>query len=155
MWKYSSENDTDHILFHDSFITDIDIDGNDLILKFDDGFWLLDSNKQNPYGKILRTGKSQTRLSNFEIIDIYLFSEMNFFRKTLLITRKNISLVIFLSKIKSNIWKTEIIEEFFDKNNFIFYGFISEKKHTKEIEFKTMYSKITYYWNEIKENREW
>ncbi|MCL2779815.1 MAG: hypothetical protein FWD73_17630 [Polyangiaceae bacterium] len=58
-WKYRAINDFASICLHDCWVTHIGEQGNAIIFGFSDGFWIVETNVQNPYKRTLRTGKSK------------------------------------------------------------------------------------------------
>ena len=68
MWKYSEINAYPNIILHDCRIVKAWIENRDIVIEFDNGFWILEDNKQNPFGKTLRTGKSEIRFINFDTV---------------------------------------------------------------------------------------
>jgi len=65
MWKYKS-GDIENISLHDNFINKIQVDGDNILLIFDDGFDVLKTHPLNDTGKSKRTTKSQIVLKKSE-----------------------------------------------------------------------------------------
>ena len=158
MWKFSSENDYPNIILHDCKIIKVDIENNDLVFQFDNrGFWANSSNPHNSFGKILRTDESEVRFINCDVEGLYLFKKFRLLRKPLLISRKELSLKEFASKINNGDWKFEFIVETYAWQEAIFIGSIHSKikPYRYECQLHLSFETMIYSWNNIYEDRPW
>lgn len=161
MWKFSSENDHHNIILHDCVVEKVTLDGDDLVMEFNDrGFWIGENNKQNQYGKMLRTDKSELRFTDFEIDEIYIFKRYNLFRIFHHVSRVEISLEKFISNINSGKWTFEFLYEYYagiESLGAIFdcwIDVINKEKHY-DCQLKLGCSKMIYSWNKICEDTTW
>ncbi len=162
MWKFSSENDYPDIILHDCVVTKITLDGDDLVMEFDDyGFWIGENNKQNPFGNMLRTEKSELRFVDFDTwSNIYIFKRYNLFRKFFHTSRIDLSLEKLISNVNSGKWTFEFIYEYYTSSTqalAIFNGCINVKNKRKnyDCQIESDCSKMVYSWNKIREDAPW
>lgn len=157
MWKYSAINDYNNISLHDSSAVNASIENNDITLTFEDGFWILKTNNKNPYKKTLRTDQSQILFHKigFSFSNIYLFKELEVFRKKIYTRRIKISFEEFCRKIDSGEWEFEFVDEAYGYNRAVFDGFVYTKNrhYSTECQITLSYKEMIYSWNEIREDR--
>jgi len=162
MWKYFSISDCDKInlhnaiSLHDCYVTKIIAD-KDLMFEFSDGFWIVETNKQNPYGQTLRTDKSQIYFTEFDIDNIYIFKKFSILRRIIRTSRIEVSLEKLISNINSGKWQLEIIDEFHKGSNVLFNTSLYLENRSKHMECQIIieYKKMNYFWNNICEDRPW
>lgn len=160
MWKYSSKNDYPNIILHDCHVTKISVENKDIILEFDDyGFWMIENNKHNPFGKTLRTDKSEIRFVNCQLdsISIYIFKVFHLFRKPVLTNRIEIPLENLMYQINSGKWRFEFIDEYYACNEALFNGWIrfDKKPYHMECQLQLLFEDMKYSWNRICEDKPW
>ena len=159
MWKHTSKNDYPNIILHDCFVTNISTQNNDIIFEFDDGFWITDTHKENPYGQILRTGKSQMLFSNvdYDFSGIYIFKELKVFKKLMFTNRVSLAMKDFIAKINSGKWSFEIKDELYAWHQAVFVGDVrfNHRPYRREFQIDLNVKEMIYSWNEIREDRVW
>ena len=163
MWKFTSENDYNNIILHDCVVEKVTLEGNDLVIEFNDnGFWIGEKNNQNPYKKLLRTEKSELRFVDFDIdnIDIHIFKRYNFFRIFHHVSRVDISFEELISNINSGKWRFEFLYEYYagvETLGAIFDCWINvtNKQKSYDCQIKLGCSKMIYSWNKIDEDATW
>ncbi len=159
LWKYSSDNSDYDITMHDCYATNINVEGNDLVIDFEDGFWVFPTNKVDFDGKAMRTGTSRVIFYDFEMFgEVYLYKTFRLFGKEVLTIRKKVSLNDLSHKVNSGKWKMEFVEEFCDKRTALLGGYMDKKNIRSEMEWQftlDYFSGMKYYWNEIHTDRVW
>lgn len=156
MYKFSDNNENDDIILHDCRATHISSDGNILTFEFEDGFWIGENNKQNPYGKILCTDKAEVKftlpdediLSN---VTVYIFTEEN--SKTI---REEWEFEEFIRKINNGM-ELEFLYPYKGYDSIIYkcWLWFDEEPYHKSCELIIYENEITYHWNNICENKTW
>ncbi len=160
MWNYSTSNSYPNIILHDCIVEKIRIEETNLIFTFNDnGFWINKDNVHNPFGQILRTGRSELKVVNIDMdyTDINIFEKVRLFNKPILTKLKNISLNDFISKVNCGEWRFEFVNEYYAFHSAMFCGYLHSSKSSYSIytQIEIMYDEIIYYWNKIYEDRTW
>lgn len=163
-WKYSAINKNREISLHDCVVTRIAVDGGDLFFEFEDGFWLTRGNQQNPYGKTLRTGVSQLRVTSFEIETIFIHKIRNLiFRRGYLKhpRRTEVELETLVEYVNGGKWHLEFITEYHTAwpGRVLLDGLIGPRPRRRSVSYidfqmAIQYSDMRYFWNEIRTDRE-
>lgn len=141
-------------------MTKVAVDNKDIIFEFDDnGFWVIENNKHNPFGKTLRTDKSELRFVNCDsdFTSIYIFKVFYLFRKPVLTNRIEISLEDLTSQINSGKWQFEFIDELYawDKAEFNGWLWFGKKPYHMECQLQLSFEDMLYSWNKICEDKPW
>ena len=160
MWKYTSKNSYPNIILHDCEIEGIRIEDTAVVLEFDKwGFWICDDHPQNSFKKLLRTGKSEVRLTDVDVFSVYVHSQLRFAGKILFTKRSEVSLDDFATNINFGKWKFEFVDEYYGggHRSVMFCGYISTKKRCRSIytQIEVSFGECQYYWNKIYEDRPW
>jgi len=158
LWKYSSDNSGYDMTMHDCYATNINVTGNDLVIDFEDGFWVFPTNKAGFDGKVMRTDKARVVFYDFEMFgEVYLYKTFHFFGKEVITIRKKVSLNDLSKKVNKGTWKMEFVEEYCDRCTALFRGYI-DKNIRSEMEWQftlDYFSGMKYYWNEIRTDCVW
>lgn len=109
MWNVSEKFDPEKMTLHDCIATKIEIDGQDLLIDFPDGIWLMGKTKLNPNEETMRTDAARLRFENFELDSLFLYKEFRLFRKTLFTRRVDVDLDTLMRKINSGEWELEFL----------------------------------------------
>ena len=160
MWEFSSKNSYPNIILHDCIMEKIRIENHDIVFEFDDsGFWVGKDHPQNQFGEILRTDKSEVRLTNIQFVfsSIHIHNELRFANKLLLTKRDEISFDDFATKLTSGKWMFEFVDEYYGYNSAMFSGYIGKKKkpYFTHAQIEIYYEESLYYWNKIYPDRTW
>ena len=163
MWKYTSENDYPNIILHDCYIVKATVEDNDLIIEFKEhdflhGFWINEINKQNPFGKTLRTDKALIRFVNFDFDSIYIFKTICLFRRFIFTRRVEVSFEKFIENLNIGKWQFEFIDEFYAGNyGALFNGWVyfNDGKSHYDCQIQLRFTKMVYSWNKICEDKPW
>lgn len=160
MWEYSDTNGYPGIILHDCTVEDAVFEEGNLIFTFDEsGFWISQDNRQNPYGKILRTGKAELKFVGVDVdfTSINLFKKVRFTNKTLFTKLNEISLKDFVSRMNRKEWGFEIVDEYYALHGAMFCGYIHSKENSflEYMQFEITYKESSYHWNKIYEDRTW
>lgn len=158
MYKFFDRNENDDISLHDCKATKISIRKDILSLEFEDGFWVSEHHRHNPYGKLLATDKSRVdfRLLYDEPEDnvtFYVFKE----KKHGKVIRKQYSLKKLMKKINEKGKELEFLYAYQGYNSIIFECWLWQKKKPYHRECVLILSTddIIYRWNQICENKTW
>lgn len=153
MYKYFDKNENDDISLHDCRATSILFSRKKLTFTFPDGFWVGETNNQNPYGKALCTDESVVEFKLLhEDITIYIFTEEK--DKTI---REEWELKEFADRINKRTWELEFLYSYKGYHSIIFECMIwfDEAPYSKECVLIISTDDITYGWNDICENKTW
>ena len=146
MWKFQASYEYDAISLHDCRITNIATNGSNIILNFADGYWISQTNPQNPYGKTLKTDASCLVLVGGDCKDIVFGG-------------KKFSWDEFCSNINSEKWNFECITECYSDNKLVYAGWIwiGERYHqpNPECHIWLEFQSLIYNWDIICEGRQW
>lgn len=145
-------NGYDIISLHDCVISEMQIQDDDLILKFDNGFWLLADAEQNIYHETVRTGKAELCIKEYEDITLYRFKPLRLFQWVLSTTRINISLETMMRKINNGEWRAEIKEEWYGKYGCLLSGIMGKQD---EFQMDLFCKEFEYSWDELRSDRKW
>lgn len=152
MWKESGINKYPDIILHDCVITNIEKNGDDIAVNFDEwGFAIKDIET----GMYYRTDPSQIVIKECYIDNISIkeirtqqLSEELFFETVYDIEPKR-----FMKKINKGKWKFEVVYEYYSYGGALYIGQVDNKKKGKksfwccvELQFK----ELLYLWNEIR-----
>ena len=161
MWNYIETDAYNSISLHDCRTEDIQIDGNDLVINFPDGFWITPVSEYNEHDRTLKTGPSQLCIhgidADYVMEPIDLFKTTYLFRRPVLCRRISIAPAKFLSRINDGKHELEFLYEFHRPGNGLYQCWLWKKNRGLEAEcqFETMAESIEYRWNEILLDREW
>ena len=160
MWEYSSKNSYPDISLHDCRIEGIRFENGDIVFELDDnGFWIGKDHPQNPFGKVLRTGKAEMRLVSIDpdCISINVHDELRIAGEKTIKIMKEILVNDFITKMNSKKWQFEFVDEYYGYHKAIFCGcIVKEKKpYFTGAQIGIHYEEIQYYWNKIHEDRTW
>lgn len=157
MWNYTEENACDTISLHDCRSDDMQVKGNDLIVNFPDGFWILPNSEHIDHDTPLKTGPSQLCFRDFDIFPIDLFRTTRLFQRPLFCRRIRVELSQLLKKANDGRHELEFLWEFHRPGNSLYQCWLWKKNHgmVAECQFEITASAIEYRWNEIRPDREW
>ena len=85
MWKYTDTNAHSRISLHDCRVNHIHLEGNDLILDFYDGFWMLPTSDYIDHPVPLKTGPAQLCFRDIDIFPIDLYKTTRILRRPILV----------------------------------------------------------------------
>ena len=163
MWKESGINKYPNVVLHDCLVTNIEKNGDDIIVDFDRfdssgqyGFWIKDIEKNMYY----RTGSSQIVIKKYDIdytsikeIRTQQLSEKLFFE-----TVSDIEPKVFIKKVNMGKWKFEVVEEFYSTDRALYIGRIHTKKKNQKSFWcciKLQFKELLYLWSEIRYDCIW
>ena len=161
MWNYIETDAYNSISLHDCRTDDIQIDGDDLIINFPDGFWITPVSEHIDHDWPLKTGPSQLCIhglvSDGVIDSVDLFKTTRLFRKPILCRRISIAPEDFLKRINDGKHELEFLCEFHQFPKSLYQCWLWKKNHGMEAEcqFEIIAKSIEYRWNEILPNRQW
>lgn len=161
MWNYIETDAYNSISLHDCRTDDVQIDGDDLVINFPDGFWITPVSEHIKHDRPLKTGPSQLHiygLGDDGVIDtVDLFKTTYLFRKPVLCRRISIKPSAFLKLVNDGKHELEFLWEFHRPGNGLYQCWLWKKNHGMEAEcqFEITAKSIEYRWNEILLDREW
>ena len=157
MWRYTEVNGHDQITLHDCLSDDIRVEGNDLIVNFPDGFWVLPFNGYHDDDLALRTGPSQVVFRDFDIYPIDLFYDIRLFRRSILCRRRRVELPQLLKMVNDGKHVLEFLWEYHRPGNNLYQCWLRKKPYRQvaECQFEIQAQTIEYRWNEILPERKW
>ncbi len=161
MWNYIETDAYNSISLHDCRTEDIQIDGDDLVINFPDGFWITPVSEHIDHDKPLKTGPAQLRIYGLGIDGVIstvdLFKTTYLFRKPVLCRRISIESSAFLKLVTDGKHELEFLWEFHRPGNGLYQCWLWKKNHGMEAEcqFEITAKRIEYRWSEILPDREW
>ena len=144
MWKYKGMDQWDTISLHDCRITTICAKDKDILLGFAEGYWIVETNPQNPYGKTLRTGEAELAFTGAKCEKVE-------------VDDKEMLWGEFCQKINSENWEFECITEEFQEGKCVFWGWVWAKGNPihQNCHLHFSFDHRIYHWNLILEDRPW
>jgi hypothetical protein len=160
LWKYNVKNAYPNIILHDCRIIKAWIDNCDIVFEFDDsGFWICEDNKDNPFGKTLRTDKSEIRFTKYDAdaVHIYIFKTFHLFGKSIFTKRIEVGLDKFIAQINCGNWQFECVDELYAWSRVGFNGYVWLRKrpYHYECQLNLFFDEMSYSWNKICEDKPW
>ena len=161
MWNYIETDAYDSISLHDCRTDDIQVDGNDLIINFPDGFWITPVSKHIDHDTPLKTGPSQLCLYGLVaggVIDtVDLFKTTYLFRKPILCRRITLESSEYLKIVNDGKHELEFLWEFHNDIKGLYQCWLWNKNrgYVGDCQFEVTVRSIEYRWNEIRPDHEW
>lgn len=161
MWKYTEENAFNIVSLHDCRSDDIRVEGDELVVNFPDGFWILPTSDYIDHEVPLKTGPSQLRITGLAgycpIESVDLFKTTYLFRKPFLCRRIQLEAPAFLKLVTDGKHELEFLWEYHRPGNALYQCWLWRKNKGLEAEcqFEVTAETTQYYWNEILPDREW
>lgn len=158
MYKCFDRNASDDISLHDCRATKVFIRKGILSFEFEDGLWISEKNRHNPYGKMVRTDKSRVdfRLlygDTEDDVTFYVFKQ----KKHGKVIRKQYSLKKLVRKINEKGRQLEFLYAYKGYNSIIFECelWYKKKPYSRECVLIVSTEDVVYRWNNICENKVW
>lgn len=147
-WKEQRENAYPNIILSDCLVDEIQVDDNDIILKFlKHGFVISDDGDSRYYRtKSAQIIVKECDIDNISIQLVYRKREVN--GKVIHII-KDMELQKFLNNILTKRWSYEITEEYYSALGGLFIGKIRESKKSMWCYIKMQFKNIVYMWDEV------
>ena len=147
-WKEQRENAYPDIILSDCLVDEIQVDDNDIILKFlEHGFVIRDNEDSHYYRtKSAQVIVKECDIDNISIQLVYRKREVN--GKVIHII-KDIELQTFFNNTLSKRWSYEITEEYYSALGGLFIGKIRESKKSMWCYIKMQFKNIVYMWDEV------
>lgn len=145
MCKYKAIDEWGTISLHDCRITSIHEDGDNIICRFAEGYWIVETNAQNPYKKTLGTNdNAQLTLINARC-------------EKIMVDEKEMTWEEFCAYINIDAWEFECITEEHAHQKCIYYGWLwfNEEPFHRDCELHFNCQHVEYAWNDICEDRPW
>ena len=157
MWRFIEENGHDRITLHDCLSDDIRVEGNDLIVNFPDGFWVLPYCGYHDDDLALKTGPAQVVFKNVYVYPIDLFYTTRLFRWPILCRRVQVELPQLLKKVNDGKHQLEFLWDYHRPGNSLYQCWLRKKNYSQvaECQFEIQGGTIEYRWNEILPERKW
>jgi len=154
MYKFNDKNE-EEISLHDCRTTSAELNGDKLIFRFTDGFWIGANHEKNPYKKIVSTDASEIEiclLEDYEDVNVFIFTEKR--GKTI---RESWKVTDFIEKINDGTYELEFLYPYKGYRSMIFECMVWSKKrpYSKECVLILPTEEITYKWNQVLEDRGW
>ena len=143
------------ISLHDCRATKIETDLNSLRLLFPDGVWLLKDNSLNTVGKIVRTGKAEVTLKDFEFDSFTVCKPVRLIRKTLLTVCREVSFEKLRENINGGKWSVEFIDDFKSGGSHLFRVMLWQKNKWYNCLFEMRYEGISTRFDGVQQDRVW
>jgi hypothetical protein len=137
------------------------IDGDDLIINFPDGFWITPVSKHIDHGTPLKTGPSQLCIYGFVsggVIDnVDLFKTTYIFKKPILCRRISLDPSAFLRLVNDKKHELEFLSEYHADVSHLYKCWLWKKGHgyAGDCQLEITAKRIEYRWNEILPDRAW
>ena len=147
-WKEQRENAYPDIILSDCLVDEIQVDDNDIILKFlEHGFVIGDDGDSRYY----RTKPAQIIVKECDIdnISIQLVNRKRGVDKKGIQIITDIELHTLLNNILTKRWSYEITEEYYSALGGLFIGKIRESKKSMWCYIKMQFKNIVYLWDEV------
>lgn len=147
-WKEQRENAYSDIILSDCLVDEIQVDDNDIILKFlKHGFVIRDDKDSHYY----RTKSAQIIVKECDIdnISIQLVNRKRGVNRKEIQIITNIELQTFLNNILTKRWSYEIVEEYYSELGGLFIGQITESKKSMWCYLRMQFKNIVYLWDEV------
>lgn len=149
MWKERGINKYPEIILSDCLITNIEIEGENIVVNFDKyGFFIKDSEK----GRYYRTDSAQIVIKKCDMKNIVIkeirtqkLSEELYFDSIYEVEGE-----IFIKKINMGRWKFEIVEEFYSTRRALYIGQVRENNKFFWLCVKLQFEELLYLWNDIR-----
>ena len=159
MFNYTSSVGYPGIFLHDCTVTRVRVEGRDVVLELDDGFWIGADNPQNPFGKLHRTDKSELRFVGADLEDCFtaVHNKLHIRGSTTSI-RHEVSFASFASKINRGIWRFEAVNEYYTGRSAMLCGYLRRGKYPyygSEAQLEMRHESLQYSWNKVREDRPW
>ena len=157
MWEYTDTNAHTRISLHDCRVDQITLDGNDLILNFYDGFWILPTSGYIDHPVPLKTGPAQLCFRDMDVFPIDLYKTTRLFRRPVFCRRIRIELDRFIKLVNDDNRELEFLYEYHRPFNNLYQCWLWSKKPRfwGECQFELTSDTIEYRWNEIRPDYEW
>ena len=146
------------ITLHDCITDKVNLEDNTLYFYLPDGFWVTPHHKENNFGKTIRTGAS---VVSFTIKDIDDISVRVFTRNTWCWSRKmsveNWHMEQLISAINSGKCTLEFITQYRSHYEQMWHCVIHSKKkpYYRECQLHLPETEATFFWNDLRLDREW
>ncbi len=151
------DHNENHLSLHDCIAERAYFENGNLGFEFNDGFWISPDHPDSNLSKIVKTDLSKVEYAledgNEYDVTIYVFRE-TFFKK---IVRTEWTIQNLINKINSGKYKLEFLYQYIDYNSRIVEcKLICDKKpYRQECIMKISSSSVSYYWNNLREDRPW
>lgn len=155
---YKHYDTTDELIsLHDCKAEKLSFENGILSFYLSDGFWVLSNHEENCFEKTVKTDAAQVQ---FHLVDedkydisIYVFTWKKF-RKSI---RKAWKLKKFIKAINNGSCKLEFLCQYKAYNARIIecWLWFDKKPYHKECELKITTDRVTYCWNQLREDRQW
>ena len=161
MWNYTETDAYNSISLHDCRTDNMQVDGDDLVVNFPDGFWITPVSGYIDHKVPLKTGPSQLRFCGLAQVDVInsvdLFKTTYLFHKPVLCRRISMEPADFLKLINDGKHELEFLSEFHGSYGCLYKCCLWKKNHGMEAEcqFEITAKSIEYRWDEILPDREW
>ena len=157
MWKYTDTNAHSRISLHDCRVNHIHLEGNDLILDFYDGFWMLPTSDYIDHPVPLKTGPAQLCFRDIDIFPIDLYKTTRILRRPILCRRMRIELDQLIDLVNNKNRELEFLYEYHRPGNNLYQCWLwnTKPRWWMECQFELTSDIIEYRWNEILLDREW
>lgn len=157
LWKHFEKSENAKISLHDCIATRAFIEDNNLYFEYDDGFWIIGTNENNLYNNTFGTDISQLKICNFEVVDIYVFSEFRLFHHLINTRRVSIKLETLIRNINSGKWKLEFLYTYQAYRGVLFHCCIQMKHrpYHKECQIVIDCDDMEFFWNNICKDKPW
>lgn len=156
MWKYC-ENKTNDLSFHDCVVTRLFIDSDDLIMEFNDGFWVVGNTQHNTNNETYRSDSSQLKLINYDVANIYVYNKTRLFTRLINTRRISLELEILIANVNSGKWELEFLSEYRTYRGVFFTCLILSKKrpYMRECQLFLDHDEMKCYWNNLCLDKPW
>ena len=151
------DHDEEHLTLHDCIAERAYFENGKLGFEFNDGFWISPEHPESSLRECVRTdfSKVEYTLEYGKIYDvtIYVFSK-TFFKK---IIRTEWTIQNLINKINSKKCKLEFLYQYIDHDSRIIECDLTfdKKPYRRECVIKLSAPEVSYYWNNLREDKPW
>lgn len=149
MYQYTQKDAHLTISLHDCRAARMEIDGKDIIFRFEDGFCVTPENEANPTGKVLYTGRAQLRIVGADCFEVYLFREHKHLGSHSLSVREQLSAEQLARILNSGEYELEFISEYFGYQSCLYQCclWFDRKPYYLECQLEARCRELEYSWD--------
>lgn len=144
-WKNQRENAYPSIILSDCFVDEIQINNNEVILKFLTCGFIIKENSKYYHTKSAQIIFEQCDIENISIQVVHNKKGL-FGNKHVL---QDVDTTAFIENILNGKWKYEIVEEYYSALGGLFVGQITEAKEKMRSCVKIQFKSMVYLWDEV------
>ncbi len=151
MYQYTQKDEplAVDISLHDCRATQMEIDGEDIIFRFEDGFCITPENEANSTGEVLYTGRAQLRIIRPDSFEAHLLHEDTRFGYPPLSVKERITPEQLAEMLNSGDYELEFISEFIGYKSYYYQCWLwfDRKPYHVECQLEARCCELEYSWD--------